>query len=207
MAVSADGRILGFQSVIMRDGGLKAADWRLFLQLLIPKLDVYVPGHPWHLQASNCAVMIENAPTHTVRGNTLLAYNGVPFWRLPAYSPDLQPIESVFSDLKVIIRYLVYVQPDLSEHPHLLQARAASFIARRQVVGKFDLVDKVKICGAVPIDILLDQPIVVGKRCESAESPFHCRAPCAAGHCRGTRPARFRFCLSQRRSETGWGHG
>jgi len=143
MAVSVDGRILGFQSVIMRDGGLKAADWRLFLQLLIPKLNVYVPGHPWHLQASNCAVMFENAPTHTVRGNTLLANNGVPFWRLPAYSPDLQPIESVFSDLKVIIRYLVYVQPDLLEHPHLLQARAASFIARRQVVGKFDLVDKV----------------------------------------------------------------
>jgi len=142
MAVSADGRILGFQSVVVRDGGLKAADWRLFLLLLIPKLDVYVPGHPWHLQASNCAVVFDNAPTNTVGVNTLRANNGVPFWRLPAYSPDLQPIESVFRDLKVIIRNLVYVQPDPLDHPHLLQARAASFIARRQVVGKFDRVDK-----------------------------------------------------------------
>jgi len=57
MAVSADGRILGFQSVIVRGGGLKAANWRLFLQLLISKLGVYVPGHPSHLQASNCVIM------------------------------------------------------------------------------------------------------------------------------------------------------
>jgi len=150
MAVSADGRILGFQSVIVRDGGLKAADWRLFLQLLIPKLGVYVPGHPWHLQASNCVVMFDNAPIHTVGGDTFLANNGVPFLRLPAYSPDLQPIEGVFNDLKVIIRNLVYVQPDLLDNPHLLQARAASFITRRQVIGQFDRVDKV-------IDAVLSQ--------------------------------------------------
>jgi len=104
MAVSADSRILGFQSVIVRDGGLKAAEWRLFLKLLIPKLGVYVPGHPWHLQTSNCVVMFNNAPIHTVGCDTFLANNGVPFLRLPAYSPDLQPIEGVFNDLKVIIR-------------------------------------------------------------------------------------------------------
>jgi len=46
MAVSADGQILGFQSVIVHDGGLKAAKWHLFLQLLIPKLGVDVPGRP-----------------------------------------------------------------------------------------------------------------------------------------------------------------
>jgi len=134
MAVSADGRILGFQSFIVRDGGLKAADWRLFLQLLIPKLGVYVPGHPWHLQASNCVVMFDNAPIHTVGGDTFLANNGVPILRLPAYSPDLQPIEGLFNDLKVIIRNLVYVQPDLLDNPHLLQARAASFITRRDPI-------------------------------------------------------------------------
>jgi len=150
MAVSADGRILGFQSVIVRDGGLKAADWRLFLQLLIPKLGVYVPGRPWHLQSSNCVVMFDNAPIHTVGGDTFLGNNGVPFLRLPAYSPDLQPIEGVFNDLKVIIRNLVYVQPDLLDNPHLLQARAASFITRRQIIGQFDRVDKV-------IDAVLSQ--------------------------------------------------
>jgi len=150
MAVSADGRILGFQSVIVRDGGLKVADWRLFLQLLIPKLGVYVPGHPWHLQASNCVVMFDKAPIHTVGGDPFLANNGVPFLRLPAYSPDSQPIGGVLNDLKVIIRNLVYVQPDILDNPHLLQARAASFITRRPVVGQFDRVDKV-------IDAVLSQ--------------------------------------------------
>ena len=143
MAVSSDGSILGFQSVVVRDGGLKAADWRLFLHLLMPKLGVYVPGRPWHLQPSNCVVMFDNAPIHNVMGDTFLGNNGVPFLRLPAYSPDLQPIEGVFNDLKVIIRNLVYVRPDLLDDPHLLQARAASFITRRQVIGQFDRVDKV----------------------------------------------------------------
>ena len=143
MAISPDGRILGFQSVIVRDGGLKAADWRLFLQLLMPKLGVYVPGRPWRLQASNCVVLFDNAPIHNHVGDTFLGSNGVPFFCLPAYSPDRQPIEGVFNDLKVIIRNLVYVQPDLLDDPHLLQARAASFITRRQVIGQYDRVDKV----------------------------------------------------------------
>jgi len=150
MAMSADGRILGFQSGIVRDGGLKAADWRLLLRLLIPKLGVFVPGRPWHLQSSNCVVMFDNAPIHTVGGDTFLGNNGVPFLRLPAYSPDLQPIECVFNDLKVILRNHVYVQPDLMDNPHLLQARAASFIIRRQMIGQFDRVDKV-------IDAVLSQ--------------------------------------------------
>jgi len=150
MAVSADGRILGFQSVIVRDGGLKAADWRLFLQLLIPKLGVYVSGRPWHLQSSNYVVMFDTAPIHTVGGDTFLGNNGMPFLQLPAYSPDLQPFEGVFNDLNVIIRNLVYVQPDLLENPHLLQARAASFITRRQIPVQFERVDKV-------IDAVLSQ--------------------------------------------------
>ena len=143
MAVSPDGSILDFQSVVVRDGGLKAADWRLFLHLLMPKLGVYVPGRPWHLQPSNCVVMFDNAPIHNVMGDTFLGNNGVPFLRLPSYSPDLQPIEGVFNDLKGIIRNLVYVRLDLLHDPHLLQARASSFITRRQVIGQFDRVDKV----------------------------------------------------------------
>jgi len=143
VAVSSEGSILGFQSVVVRDGGLKAADWRLFQNLLMPKLGVYVPGRPWHLQPSNCVVMFDNAPIHNVTGDTFLGKNGVPFLRLPAYSPDLQPIEGVFNDLKVISRNLVYVRQDLLDDPHLLQARSASFITRRRVIGQFDRVDKV----------------------------------------------------------------
>jgi len=104
MEMSVDGHDYGFHSGIVRDKGLKAADWRLFLQLPIPKLGFYVLGHPWRLQASNCAVMFENAPFRTVGGDTLLANHGVPFLRLPAYSPDFRPIAAVFNDLKVIIR-------------------------------------------------------------------------------------------------------
>jgi len=47
------------------------------------------------------------------------------------------------NDLKVIIRNLVYVQPDSLDDPPLLHARAASFITRRQVIGQYDRVDKV----------------------------------------------------------------
>jgi len=143
MAASPDGSILDFQSVVVRDGGLKAADWRLFLHLLMPKLGVYVPGRPWHLQPSNCVVMFDNAPVHNVMGDTFLGNNGVRFLRLPAYSPDLQPTEGVLNDLKVIIRNVVYVRPDLFDDPHSLQTRAASFSTRHQVIGHFDRVDKV----------------------------------------------------------------
>jgi len=97
----------------------------------------------WQLQVSNCIVLFDNAAIQNHVGDTFLGNNGVPFLRLPAYSPDLQPIEGYFNDLKVIIRNLVYVQPDLLDDPPLLQARAASFITRRQVIGQYDRVDKV----------------------------------------------------------------
>jgi len=87
--------------------------------------------------------MFDNALIHNIMGDTFLGNNGVPFLRLPAYSPDQQPIEGVFNDLKVNIRNLVYVRPDLLDDSHLLQARAASFITRRQVIGQFDRVEKV----------------------------------------------------------------
>jgi len=143
MAVSSDGRILGFQSVVVRRGALTSADCRLFLQLLIPKLGVCVPGRPWSQQSNNCVVLFDNAPIHNAGGETFLGNNGVPFLRLTPYSPDLQPIEGVFNDLKIVIRNLVSVMPDLLDDPHLLQATAASKLSRRQIIGQFDRVRKV----------------------------------------------------------------
>jgi len=143
MAVSSDGRILGFQSVVVGRGALTSADWRLFLQLLIPKLGVYVPGRPWSQQSNHCVVLFDNAPIHNDGGDTILGNNGVPFLRLPPYSPDLQPIEGVLNDLKIVIWNLVYVMPDLLDDPHLLQATAASKLSRRQIIGQFDRVRKV----------------------------------------------------------------
>jgi len=75
MAISPDGRILGFQSMIVSDGGLKAADWRLFLQLLIPKLGVYVPGRPWQPGAPEsgifCCIRIYSTSTDMHSGLTI----------------------------------------------------------------------------------------------------------------------------------------
>jgi len=89
MAVSSDSRILGLQSVAVGRVALTSADWRLFLQLLIPELGVYVAGRPWSQQSNNCVVLFDNAPIHNAGGDTHLGNNGVPFLRLPPYSPDL----------------------------------------------------------------------------------------------------------------------
>jgi len=139
--VSSDGGILGFQSVVVGKAALTAADWRLFVQNLIPELGVYVPGRPWTQQPDNCVVLMDNAPIHDAADDTFLGNNGVPFLRLPTYSPDLQPIEGVFNDLKKIIRNLVYVRPELLDQPHFTQATAASMLRRRQIIGQFDRVD------------------------------------------------------------------
>jgi len=63
---------LGFQSVVVGKGALMSADWRLFLQLLIPELGVYVPGRPWIQESNNCVVLFDNAPIHNAGGNTFL---------------------------------------------------------------------------------------------------------------------------------------
>jgi len=143
MAVSSNGRILGFMSVIVRQMALTGADWCLFLQQLFPTLGVYMPGAPWHLQPDNCVVMFDNAPIHDADGDAFMTANGVTFLRLAPYSPDMQPIEGVFNDLEVIIRSLVYNEQDLVDDPHLLQAMAASFLTERHIIGQFDCVDRV----------------------------------------------------------------
>jgi len=144
MAVGSDGRILGHMSAVCSDdgSGLTAADWRLFLQNLIPRLGIYRPGRPWHQQPPNCVLLFDNVSIHDAAGDAFLTANGIPFLHLPPYSPDLQPVEGVFNDLKVIIRNLIYGQPWLLDEPHLLQAMAAMFISRRQVLGQFDRVER-----------------------------------------------------------------
>jgi len=86
---------------------------------------------------------MDNALIHDAAGDTFLGNNGVPFLQLPTYSPDLQPIEGVFNDLKTIIRDLVDVRPELLDQPHYMQATAASMLTLRQIIGQFDRVDVV----------------------------------------------------------------
>mgnify|MGYP003869792523 CR=1 FL=1 len=141
MAVGADGKILGLHSVIC-ERALTSHDWRLFLGRLLPALGRYSPGVPWHLQAPNCVLLFDNAPIHDAAGDEFLENNGIPFIRLPPYSPDLQPIEGVFNDLKVIIRNLVYFNKELVSDGVRLQALAASLITCGQVIGQFHRVER-----------------------------------------------------------------
>jgi len=144
MAVGSAGSILGHMSAVCSDGGsgLTGADWRLFLQNLIPRLGVCRPGRPWHQQPPNCVLLFETASIHDAAGDAILTANSIPFLHLPPYSPDLLPVEGVLNDLKVIIRNLIYGQPWLLDEPHLVQAMAAMFITRRQVIGQFDRVER-----------------------------------------------------------------
>jgi len=102
----------------------------------------YTPGIAYDLQAVACVLLFDNAPTHDAAGDAFLENNGTLFIRLPPYSPDLQPIEGVFNDLKVIIRNLVYFNPRFLEDGVRLQALAASLITRRQIVGQFSRVEE-----------------------------------------------------------------
>jgi len=86
-------------------------------------------------------LLFDNAPIHDAAGDAFLENSGIPFVRLPPYSPDLQPIEGVFNDLKVIIRNLVYFNPHFLEDGVRLQALAASLVTRRQIVGQFSRVE------------------------------------------------------------------
>ena len=64
---------------------------------LLPFLqDVYPQGHRF---------MQDNDPKHTsVRAKNFMAENGVNWWRTPAESPDLNPIENMWHEMKEFIR-------------------------------------------------------------------------------------------------------
>jgi len=141
MAVGANGKFLGIHSVLC-ERALTGNDWRLFLGRLLPSLGRYSPGVPWNLQAPNCVLLFDNAPIHDAAGDAFLENNGRPFIRLPPYSPDLQSIEGVFNDLKVIIRNLVYFNKELVTDGVRLQALAASLLTCGQVIGQFQRVER-----------------------------------------------------------------
>jgi len=79
----------------MAEVALTSDDWRLFLGLAIQKMRRYTPAFPWDFQAPACASPCDNASIQDEAGDAFLEKNRIPFLRLPIYSPDFQPTESV----------------------------------------------------------------------------------------------------------------
>lgn len=142
MAISGLGYIAAVHTCVLGPA-LTAADWLIFCQTLVPQMNVFLEGHPWEDQPDNCIMLFDNAPIHDAAGDAFLQANGVHFIRLPPYSPDCQPIEGVFNDLKCYIRRLVHDDATLLDHPLLLQALAAAHITEQQILGQFERVEKV----------------------------------------------------------------
>jgi len=79
-------------------------DWLLFLNGLLPTMNRILPGLPWALQPSRCVLLVDNAPIHTATADAFVRSNGIFLLRLPAYSPELQPIEEFFSEFSFALK-------------------------------------------------------------------------------------------------------
>jgi len=141
MAVSLSHGVLWSQTVISGSGTSQTSDdWRLFLQCLQGQMSTYIPGLPWEMQPDACVVLYDNAAIHDQRGDDYMKANGIHYVRLPPYSPNLQPIEGVFSELKKHVRALVYEDGRYMDKPFHLMAAAVSMLTPAQVSGQFSRV-------------------------------------------------------------------
>jgi len=143
MAVSLTMGVIWSQTVVL-GAAQTSDDWRLFLQCLDMKMNKYVPGLPWELQPDACVVLYDNAGIHDEAGDEFMQQNGMHHIRLPAYSPNLQPVEGVFSELKKHVRDLVYSNGRYLDKPMQLMAAAVGRLTLAQIAGQFQRVaDKV----------------------------------------------------------------
>jgi len=139
MAVSLAHGVLWSQTVVVGNSQT-ADDWRLFLQCLRAQMNTYVPGLAWVLQPDACVVLYDNASIHDHWGDEYMQSNGIHYVRLPPYSPNLQPIEGVFAELKKHVRLLVYQDGRYMDKPFHLMAAAVGMITTAQVAGQFSRV-------------------------------------------------------------------
>jgi len=92
------------------------------------------------MQPDACVVFYDNAGIHDQRGDEYMQANGIHCMRLPPYSPKLQPIEGVFSDLKKHVRSLVYEDGRYLNLTFHLMAAAVGMLTAEQVAGQFSRV-------------------------------------------------------------------
>jgi len=143
MAVSMTMGVVWSQTVVLGTAQT-ADDWRLFLQCLDMRMNKYVPGLAWELQPDACVVLYDNAGIHNEAGDEYMQTNGMHHIRLPAYSPNLQPVEGVFAELKKHVRDLVYSNGRYLDKPMQLMAAAVGRLTMAQIAGQFQRVaDKV----------------------------------------------------------------
>lgn len=139
MGVSLTKGVLWSQTVVL-GRAQTAVDWRLFLQCLNEKMGHYIPGLPWDAQPPACVLLYDNAGIHDADGDAFMTENGIYHIRLPPYSPNLQPIEGIFNDLKVHVRDLVYANALYLERPRTLMAHALARLTKRQIRGQYRVV-------------------------------------------------------------------
>lgn len=84
----------GMGPAMLLDGATDSAAFEVYIeQFLVPSLR---PGQ---------VVVLDNLSAHKqARMGALIAASGCELWYLPAYSPDLCPIEEAFSKLKQLLR-------------------------------------------------------------------------------------------------------
>jgi len=141
MAVSLSHGVLWSQTVIAGNGNSQTSeDWRLFLQCLQGQMSTYIPGLPWDMQPDACVVLYDNAAIHDQRGDDYMQANGIQYVRPPPYSPNLQPSEGVFSELKKNMRALVYEDDRYMDKTFHVMGAAVSMLTAGQVSGQFSRV-------------------------------------------------------------------
>ena len=90
-------RIRGRTGVCIFDGIMRAPLYAEILkETLLPFINRFCPDHRY---------MQDNNPKHTSRlVNAFFDSNGVNWWRMPPESPDANPIENLWHELKEFIR-------------------------------------------------------------------------------------------------------
>jgi len=143
MALSLYHGVPSSHTVIAGNGNSQTSDdWRLFLQCLQGQMSTYIPGLPWDMQPDACVVLYDISAIQDERGDDYIQANGICYVRLPPYSPNLQLIEGVFSELKKNVRALVSEDGRYMDKPFHVMAAAVSMLTAGHVAGQFSRVSQ-----------------------------------------------------------------